>query len=378
MTRERSVRLIQGNEACALGALHAGCTFYAGYPITPASEIMETLARRLPALGGTFIQMEDEIAAIAAVIGAAWAGAKAMTATSGPGFSLMQENLGYAAMTGTPCVIVDSQRAGPSTGLPTLTSQGDVMQARWGTHGDRAALVLTASSVRDIYEMTVRAFNLSERHRLPVVLLLDATLSHMRENIVLPDVPVEDRRAPASLEGFEPFAGAEFLPFGAGARIVVTGLAHQASGRPAASDGAGAERMLRQAITDVETDPEVFLHRAEETDDAELVILAYGITARAAKAAVRLLRTDGVRTGLVELQTLWPFPDRLVARLAEQTEVLLVPELNLGQLVLPVRAAAAGHARVVPLNRADGVLFSPEEIAQAARRALAEQGAVHV
>jgi 2-oxoglutarate ferredoxin oxidoreductase subunit alpha len=378
MTRERSVRLIQGNEACALGALHAGCTFYAGYPITPASEIMETLARRLPALGGTFIQMEDEIAAIAAVIGAAWAGAKAMTATSGPGFSLMQENLGYAAMTGTPCVIVDSQRAGPSTGLPTLTSQGDVMQARWGTHGDRAALVLTASSVRDIYEMTVRAFNLSERHRLPVVLLLDATLSHMRENIVLPDVPVEDRRAPASLEGFEPFAGAEFLPFGAGARIVVTGLAHQASGRPAASDGAGAERMLRQAITDVETDPEVFLHRAEETDDAELVILAYGITARAAKAAVRLLRTDGVRTGLVELQTLWPFPDRLVARLAEQTEVLLVPELNLGQLVLPVRAAAAGHARVVPLNRADGVLFSPEEIGQAARRALAEREAVHV
>jgi 2-oxoglutarate/2-oxoacid ferredoxin oxidoreductase subunit alpha len=378
MTRERSVRLIQGNEACALGALHAGCTFYAGYPITPASEIMETLARRLPALGGTFIQMEDEIAAIAAVIGAAWAGAKAMTATSGPGFSLMQENLGYAAMTGTPCVIVDSQRAGPSTGLPTLTSQGDVMQARWGTHGDRAALVLTASSVRDIYEMTVRAFNLSERHRLPVVLLLDATLSHMRENIVLPDVPVENRRAPASLEGFEPFAGAEFLPFGAGARIVVTGLAHQASGRPAASDGAGAERMLRRAITDVETDPEVFLHRAEETDDAEIVILAYGITARAAKAAVRLLRTDGVRTGLVELQTLWPFPDRLVARLAEQTEVLLVPELNLGQLVLPVRAAAAGHARVVPLNRADGVLFSPEEIAQAARRALVEREAVHV
>jgi 2-oxoglutarate ferredoxin oxidoreductase subunit alpha len=378
MTRERSVRVIQGNEACALGALHAGCTFYAGYPITPASEIMETLARRLPAVGGVFIQMEDEIGALAAVIGAAWAGAKAMTATSGPGFSLMQENLGYAAMTGTPCVVVDSQRAGPSTGLPTLTSQGDVMQARWGTHGDRAALVLTASSVRDVYEMTVRAFNLSERHRLPVVLLLDATLSHMRENVLLPEVPVEERRAPASLEGFEPFAGAEFLPFGAGARIVVTGLAHQASGRPAASDGAGAERMLRRAITNVETDPEVFLHRAEETEDAELVILAYGITARAAKAAVRLLRTDGVRTGLVELQTLWPFPESFVARLAGQTEVLLVPELNLGQLVLPVRAAAAGQARVVALNRADGVLFSPEEIAQAARRALTEREAIHV
>ena len=373
MTRERPVPLIQGNEACALGALRAGCTFYAGYPITPASEIMETLARRLPAVGGTFIQMEDEIAAIAAVIGAAWAGAKAMTATSGPGFSLMQENLGYAAMTETPCVIVDSQRAGPSTGLPTLTSQGDVMQARWGTHGDRAALVLTASSVRDVYEMTVTAFNLSERHRLPVVLLLDATLSHMRENVTLPEVQVEDRRAPSSPEGFEPFAGAEFLPFGAGARIVVTGLAHQASGRPAASDGAGAERMLRRAMADVEADPDVFLHRAEDTDDAELVILAYGITARAAKAAVRALRADGVRAGLVELQTLWPFPESLVARLASETGVLLVPELNLGQLVLPVRAAAAGGARVVPLNRADGVLFSPDDIVRAARGAMASR-----
>lgn len=373
MTRERRVPLIQGNEACALGALRAGCTFYAGYPITPASEIMETLARRLPAVGGTFIQMEDEIAAIAAVIGAAWAGAKAMTATSGPGFSLMQENLGYAAMTETPCVIVDSQRAGPSTGLPTLTSQGDVMQARWGTHGDRAALVLTASSVRDVYEMTVTAFNLSERHRLPVVLLLDATLSHMRENVTLPEVQVEDRRAPSSPEGFEPFAGAEFLPFGAGARIVVTGLAHQASGRPAASDGAGAERMLRRAMADVEADPDVFLHRAEDTDDAELVILAYGITARAAKAAVRALRADGVRAGLVELQTLWPFPESLVARLASETGVLLVPELNLGQLVLPVRAAAAGGARVVPLNRADGVLFSPDDIVRAARGAMASR-----
>jgi 2-oxoglutarate/2-oxoacid ferredoxin oxidoreductase subunit alpha len=374
MTRESSARagrrLLQGNEACALGALRAGCTFYAGYPITPASEIMETLARRLPAVGGVFIQMEDEIAAIAAVIGAAWTGAKAMTATSGPGFSLMQENLGYAAMTGTPCVIVDSQRAGPSTGLPTLTSQGDVMQARWGTHGDRAALVLTASSVRDVYEMTVTAFNLSERHRLPVVLLLDATLSHMRENVTLPEVQVEDRRAPLSLEGFEPFAGAEFLPFGAGARIVVTGLAHLPSGRPAASDGAGAERMLRRAIADVEADPDVFLHRAEETEDAELVILAYGITARAAKAAARQLRSAGMRAGLVELQTLWPFPEELVARLAGATDVLLVPELNLGQLVLPVRAAAAGGARVVPLNRADGILFSPDEIVSAARLAL--------
>ncbi|HWA40949.1 MAG TPA: hypothetical protein VG712_05010, partial [Gemmatimonadales bacterium] len=208
------MRLIQGNEACALGAIHAGCTFYAGYPITPASEIMEHMARLLPPRHGVFLQMEDEIGALAAVIGAAWGGAKAMTATSGPGFSLMQENLGYAAMTETPCVVVDSQRMGPSTGLPTLPSQGDVMQARWGSHGDRAAVVLTASSVADVFETTVAAFNISEQFRLPVVLLLDAVVSHMREGVDLPDLPVVSRRAPATLEGFQPFAGAEFVPFG--------------------------------------------------------------------------------------------------------------------------------------------------------------------
>ncbi len=192
------MRLIQGNEACALGALHAGCTFYAGYPITPASEIMEHMARLLPQRHGVFVQMEDEIGALAAVIGAAWAGAKAMTATSGPGFSLMQENLGYAAMTGTPCVVVDSQRMGPSTGLPTLPSQGDVMQARWGSHGDRPGVTLTASSVRSVYEVTVAAFNISEQFRVPVVLLLDAVVSHMREGVELPDLPVTSRVPPGS------------------------------------------------------------------------------------------------------------------------------------------------------------------------------------
>ena len=189
-------RLMQGNEACARGALHAGCSFFAGYPISPSSEIMERMAQQLPARGGAFIQMEDEIASLAAVIGASWAGAKAMTATSGPGFSLMQENLGYAAMTETPCVIVDAQRGGPSTGLPTLPSQGDVMQARWGTHGDRPALALTASSVGDTYEMTVEAFNLAETYRVPVILLLDATLAHTYENVELSELDVVDRRRP--------------------------------------------------------------------------------------------------------------------------------------------------------------------------------------
>jgi 2-oxoglutarate ferredoxin oxidoreductase subunit alpha len=368
------MRLIQGNEACALGAIRAGCSFYAGYPITPASEIMEWMARLLPPRGGVFIQMEDEIAALGAVIGASWAGAKAMSATSGPGFSLMQEHIGYAAMTETPCVIVDSQRGGPSTGMPTLPSQGDVMQARWGTHGDRPAIVLTASSVRDTYEVTVAAFNLSETYRLPVVLLLDATLSHMRENTELPELEVVDRARPAAAQGFQPFAGQEFLPFGAGANVVVTGLAHAESGRPRASDGVNLERMLRRSLERLAADAELISrYRTYRAEDARHLILAYGITARAARAAVDRLRGDGIRAGLLELQTLWPFPERLVAELASRVEQLIVPELNLGQLVWPVRAAVAGAAPVRALNRADGRLFSPPEIAAA----VAEQEVAH-
>ncbi len=358
------MRLIQGNEACALGAIRAGCSFYAGYPITPASEIMEWMARLLPPRGGVFIQMEDEIAALGAVIGASWAGAKAMTATSGPGFSLMQEHIGYAAMTETPCVIVDSQRGGPSTGLPTLPSQGDVMQARWGAHGDRPAVVLTASSVRDTYEITVAAFNLSEEYRLPVVVLLDAILSHMRENTELPELEVVDRKRPARPESFQPFAGAEFLPLGEGATLVVTGLAHAESGRPRSSDGANLERMLRRSLDRLDADRDrITRYRAYQVADARSLILAYGITARAARAAVDRLRGEGIAAGLLELQTLWPFPEKLVAELASRVEQVIVPELNLGQLVGPVREALAGAVPVRPLNRADGRLFSPEQIA---------------
>ena len=366
------MRLIQGNEACALGAIHAGCTFYAGYPITPASEIMEHMARLLPPRHGVFLQMEDEIGALAAVIGAAWGGAKAMTATSGPGFSLMQENLGYAAMTETPCVVVDSQRMGPSTGLPTLPSQGDVMQARWGSHGDRAAVALTASSVRDVFEVTVAAFNISEQFRLPVVLLLDAVVSHMREGVELPDLPVVTRRAPASVQGFRPFAGTEFVPFGAGVPIVVTGLAHAESGLPRAADGANAERMLRRAVDRVAAAGDAILRTREvNLDDAEIAIIAYGITARPARGAVAQLRAEGIRAGLLELQTLWPLPEQTIRDLAERMRLLIVPELNLGQLVIPIRATVEGRAPVVALNRADGLVFTPGYIAEAIRQAAA-------
>jgi 2-oxoglutarate ferredoxin oxidoreductase subunit alpha len=365
------MRLIQGNEACALGALHAGCSYYAGYPITPASEIMEHMARLLPPRHGVFVQMEDEIGALAAVIGAAWGGAKAMTATSGPGFSLMQENLGYAAMTETPCVIVDSQRMGPSTGLPTLPSQGDVMQARWGSHGDRAGVTLTASSVRGVFEATVTAFNVSEQFRVPVVLLLDAVVSHMREGVELPDLPVISRERPRELAGFRPFGGTDFVPLGAGTPIVVTGLAHAESGLPRATDGVNAERMLRRAVDRIEAAGGAVLRtRAFELEDAEVGIVAYGISARPARGAVTLLRREGIHAGLLELETLWPLPEAQLRELAERTRLLLVPEMNLGQLVLPIRAAVEGRAPVVALNRVDGSVFPPAQIAEAIRHAL--------
>ncbi len=367
------MRLIQGNEACALGALHAGCTYYAGYPITPASEIMEQMARMLPARHGVFVQMEDEIAAMAAVIGASWAGAKAMTATSGPGFSLMQENLGYAAMTETPCVVVDSQRMGPSTGLPTLPSQGDVMQARWGSHGDRPGVTLTASSVRQVYEVTVAAFNISERYRVPVILLLDAVVSHMREGVELPDLPVVTRQAPADPATFLPFGGTDFMPLGAGKPIVVTGLAHAASGLPRATDGANAARMLQRVVDRIDAAGEEILRtRAVALEDAEVGIIAYGISARPARGAVALLRAEGIRAGLLELETIWPLPEQAILDLAARTRLLLVPEMNLGQLVLAIRATVEGRTPVLALNRVDGQVFPPAEIAAAVRQAVGE------
>jgi 2-oxoglutarate ferredoxin oxidoreductase subunit alpha len=287
----------------------------------------------------------------------------------------MQENLGYAAMTETPCVIVDAQRGGPSTGMPTLPSQGDVMQARWGTHGDRPALVLTACSVADVYAMTVEAFNLSELHRVPVVLLLDATLAHAYENVDLPDLEVVDRRRPASVEGFEPFGGPEFLPFGEGARFVVTGLTHDETGHERTSDGFVGERLLRRAVGRLADDTDRITHvKRYRLEDATLVLLAYGITARGARAAVDVLRDEGLPAGLLELQTLWPFPDQLVGEVAQAAEAMVVPELNLGQLALSVRAAA-GATPVWQLNRADGSLLRPDEIAAIARKAL-DGGAV--
>lgn len=360
-------RLVQGNEACAFGALYAGCNFYAGYPITPSSEVMEILATELPAHGHVFIQLEDEIASISAIIGAAWGGAKAMTATSGPGFSLMQEGLGYAAITETPCVIVNCQRWGPSTGQPTKAAQGDVMQAIWGTHGDHPVIVLTASNVRDAFDMTVTAFNYAERFRVPVVLLLDEVLAHMRENIDWPEpgeLEVINRRRPESTVGFKPFRDDSFLPFGAGARFHVTGLAHGAEGFAVADEAAARE--LRRMIGKV-TDhaQEIALCERLLLDDAEVAIVTYGITARPAASAVEQLRAAGVKAGLLNLKTLWPFPDHLVREVAQRVDRIIAPELNLGQLVREIERAAAGCCEVVQVSRIDGHLMTPAQIVEA-------------
>lgn len=359
--------LVQGNEACALGALYAGCNFYAGYPITPSTEIMEVLAMELPKRGAAFIQMEDEIASISAVVGASWTGSKAMTATSGPGFSLMQEGIGYASATETPCVIINAQRWGPSTGLPTKTAQGDVMQAIWGTHGDHAVIVLAATHVRDAFELTVTAFNFAERYRVPVILLLDEVLSHMRQNMAIPEpgeLEVVTRQAPSKTEGFEPFASESFLAFGDGGRIGVTGLAHDQHGR--AAGGKMADRQLRRMIDKIQSNvQEIARYEALFTEDAEALIVTHGILALSAERACQLLREQGVRAGLLTLKTLWPFPDFLFERHLDGIEYVLVPEMNLGQVVREVERAVRGRAPVEALSRVDSHLITPHQICDA-------------
>ncbi len=362
-------RLVQGNEACALGAVAAGCRFYAGYPITPSSEIAEYMARHLPELGGVFVQMEDEISSLGAVIGAAFAGAKAMTATSGPGFSLMQEHIGYAVMAEAPCVVVDVMRGGPSTGRPTSPSQGDVMQARWGTHGDHPAVVLAPASVGEIFESTVRAFHLAEELRMPIIILYDEVLGHTRETVRLPSnvEPTPRRRPTVDPAEFLPKqAGPEGVPplpaFGDGYRFHVTGLAHDERGFPTDdAETAGALIARLHAKVEARRD-EIVEVETFHTDDADLVVVAFGIVARAAKEAVALARERGLRVGLIRPRTLWPFPDREIAKEAAGVRAVLVAEMNTGMVVREVERAVAGSVPVHGLLRADGEPIGPEEI----------------
>jgi 2-oxoglutarate ferredoxin oxidoreductase subunit alpha len=361
--------LIQGNEACAMAAVAAGCLFYGGYPITPSSDVAEQMVRLLPDAGGVFIQMEDEIASLAAVIGASLAGSKAMTATSGPGFSLMQEHIGYAAMTEVPCVIVNVMRGGPSTGRPTSPSQGDIMQARWGTHGDRPAIVLAPSSVGEVFELTVRAFNLAERFRTPVIVVYDEIIGHTRESVELPtSVEIVDRVRPTvAADEFWPKApGANGIPampaFGDGYRFHVTGLAHDERGFPTENaDEVGAlMTRLHSKVEDYEqeiSEVERFM-----LDDAEIAIFAYGIVGRSAREAVQRARESGIKAGLIRPRTVWPFPSTQVAEVAAQVDRLIVAEMNMGQLIGEVERASAGSTEIVGHLRADGEPITPRDL----------------
>jgi 2-oxoglutarate ferredoxin oxidoreductase subunit alpha len=369
--RKPQARLLQGNEAIVEGALAAGCRFFAGYPITPASEVSEILAYRLPQVGGAFIQMEDEIASLGAVIGASLAGAKSMTATSGPGFSLMQENLGFACVAEVPCVIVNVMRGGPSTGLPTNPSQGDVMQSRWGTHGDHPIIVLAPSSVRDSFDITVKAFNFSERYRTPVIVLTDEVVAHTREKVVLPDpdqIEVLDRIKPTMPpEWYIPYEDtSRGVPpmgiFGDGYRYHVTGLIHDVRGFPTARADE-IEPFLNRLFRKISQNfHAIQLVEHHLTEDAEILVIAYGSVARSAKRAVIDARGRGIKAGLLQLITVWPFPRQHVEPLLNRVRLALVPEMNMGQVSREVKRVNEGETRVTTLNRIDGRMITPRQI----------------
>jgi 2-oxoglutarate/2-oxoacid ferredoxin oxidoreductase subunit alpha len=370
------VAFMHGNEAAAEGAIAAGCRFYAGYPITPSSEIAEILSGRLPEVGGVFIQMEDEIASMAAIIGASLGGLKSATATSGPGFSLMQENLGFAVMCEIPCVIINVQRVGPSTGLPTKAAQGDVMQARWGTHGDHPIIALIPSSSQEAYHLAIRAFNLAERFRTPVILLMDAIVAQLKEKVEIPDaaeLTIVDRPVPTvPPQAYKPFAfeRGEVAPlavFGRGYRYHVTGLMHDEYGFPT-EDPTAVNAWWEHMSTKLDAHLDEILAWDEvQLDDAEIALVAYGGTARAAAHAVALARDEGIRLGLLRPITIWPFPEAAVRQLAGRVRHLIVPELNLGQIRYEVERLSAGHASVTGVNRADGQQITPEQILAAVR-----------
>jgi 2-oxoglutarate ferredoxin oxidoreductase subunit alpha len=365
----------EGNVACAEGALAAGCSFFAGYPITPQREIMERMAARLPKLGGVFIQVEDEVAAVNSLVGASWAGAKAMTATSGPGFSLMQEGIGYLIMTETPAVIVDVQRLGPATGQATKCGQGDVMQARWGRHGDQALVALCPNSSQEMFDLTVEAFNLSERLRCPVLLMADEVVAHLRERVEVPPpdrVVVEGRRRPSSLDE-APFGSArpDGVPpmplLGEGFNVLVTGSTHDEYGLRHTASAMVHRRLVSRLVRKI-------MDRADELaevevrglEEADVGVVSYGCTSRSVYRAVRMAEARGVKVGHVRLKTLWPFPSKPVRALSEAVKAIVVPELNLGQMCLEVERVAAEPCKVIPLNKVGGgLVITPDEVLRA-------------
>lgn len=366
---------LDGDFACGEGAMAAGCRFVAGYPITPSTEVVERISRRFPMMGGTFIQMEDELASIAAVVGASWTGVKAMTVTSGPGFSLMMENLGLAAMMEAPCVVVNVQRGGPSTGLPTMVGQADMMQAKWGSHGDYEIIALCPESPQEAFDLTVEAFNLSERFRTPVLVMMDECVGHMTEKVVIPPagkIEIVPRGFTKKQPGeFKPYLAEEngvpeFARAGDGYKFHATGLTHDERGYPSMTPAAHATLMARITGKIRERADEII--RLEEVDvdgNPDVIVVAYGITARVARMGIELARRQGVNAGLVRLITAWPFPERRIRELARTTRAMVVPEINLGQMVREVERAAAGATRVVSVPHPGGSVHEPEVICEA-------------
>lgn len=367
----RKVKYYSGNIAAAEGALAAGCRFFAGYPITPSSEIAEHLSARLPMLNGVFIQMEDELASMAAILGASWGGKKAMTATSGPGFSLMLENIGLGAMTETPCVIVNVQRGGPSTGMPTLVGQADVMQARWGSHGDYEIIAISPFSPQECFDMMIKAFNYSEEYRVPVVVLMDESVAHMQEKVVLPakkEIHLVERKKPSvPPEKYLAYEAKNFVPemacVGEGYNVHVTGLTHDEKGYPAATDPDIQEKLVKRLCDKIRKN-EKKLRDIEEidVDGADIVIVSFGVSARSAMAAQKMARKDGYKVGLLRLKTIWPFPEEHIRNLSKKVKAFLVVEINYGQIKLEVERAACGNASVHLLPKMGGNIHTPEEI----------------
>ncbi len=373
---------MNGDEACCEGALAAGCRFFAGYPITPATEVAESMSRRLPEIGGIYIQMEDEIASMAAILGASWGGVKSMTSTSGPGFSLMMENIGLGICTETPCVVCNVQRAGPSTGLPTLVAQGDMMQARWGSHGHYEIIALSPSSPQEMFDFTIRAFNLSEYYRLPVIILADETIGHMNERVIIPqeeDIEIVNRRKPTvSREDYLPYEAdadgiAPMANCGDGYRIHVTGLTHDDRGYPA-MDAKAQEKMITRLVDKIRKNRDKIIRTQNlYLDDADVVVVSYGISARSAMQAVRDARKDGIKAGLIKLDTIWPFPEELIRSVASRSKAMIMAEINGGQMVLELERSAFGACPVSLVSNFGGRILHPGLILNAVAKAAKEK-----
>ncbi|MFH1634651.1 MAG: 2-oxoacid:acceptor oxidoreductase subunit alpha [Chloroflexota bacterium] len=374
-----------GDHACAEGAILAGCRFFAGYPITPATEIAERMSVRLPQIGGIYIQMEDELSSMNAILGGSWAGVKSMTATSGPGFSLMMENLGLGIMLETPCVLVNVQRGGPSTGLPTLVGQQDMMQARWGSHGDYEIIALSPTSPQELFDLTIRAFNLSEKYRLPVLVMTDAEVGHMTEKVVIP--PPEEveivnrpqvRKGDVEPDRFRIYRDSSkegngyvspMVAAGEGYRIHVTGLTHDERGYPAMNAEANEWNVAR-LIDKIRANRDDIIQLEEQNlDDAEVVVVSYGISARTSLWPIQQARQEGIRVGYLRLITVWPFPGERIRRLAKGIRAFVVPEINMGQMSLEVERCAAGQALVLGVNRPGGDVLEPHKVLDTIRRA---------